>query len=98
MQPPVAPASPFFGQFPQTHAQSLVGLGKTALTAPATHHRSHHFQLSTGMPFRALRRLAKHPHGLSPRLWRLPLFDSTALNPAMSSACSATNCFSRPTN
>jgi hypothetical protein len=45
------------------------------------------------MPFRTVRRSPKYRDGLSPGRWAYHFFDSTALKPTMSKACSATNCF-----
>jgi len=45
------------------------------------------------MPFRALRRFPKHLHGLPLCPWAYHFFESTALKPTMSRACSATSCF-----
>ena len=83
-----------FCQLPQANPQTTVGFGKARLPPTVAQHSSQHFQLPTGMPFRTVRRSPKYRDGFSPGLWAYHFFDSTALNPTMSNACSATSCLS----
>src|SRR5581483_3913582 len=94
VQPPVSPAPPLLSQFTQAHAQLLVDHCEPRWPRLIAHHRTHNLHPPTGTPLRAPRSFAKHPHGFPFRLWAYHFFESTALNPTISSACSATSCFS----
>src|ERR1700675_771533 len=86
----VAEPTPGFGQLAQPHPQWLI------LTPPPSipTRRTIEVHQPTGASLAQLYFYLHHQHGLSPHLRAHHFFATTAFNARMSTACSATMCFS----
>src|SRR5271163_5336412 len=90
LQTAVTEPAPSFGQFAQPHPQSLVLI--PPLSIPTR--RTIEFHQPAGASLAQLYFYLHHQHCLSPHLRAHHFFATTAFNARMSTACSATMCFS----